>query len=108
MKAIHLYSAVFVVSAFLPVAVAAQEEGKFFQTVIANATKCTAGKVESEVISCYVKATPAKCEAQVYEFFARHGDNKSEARRAWYYCIESCADAGFWSRSFGDCVRKIK
>ena len=107
MKLIRVYSSVLVVCVFLPVAATAQEEGKFFQTVVANATKCAAGKTGSEAVSCYVKATPAKCELQVYEFFARHGDHKAHARNAWYYCVESCADTGFWSRSFGDCARKI-
>lgn len=107
MKLIGCLVAVMMI-AFLPFTVAAQDKGsELFQTVTENAVRCAVGKSGSEFVSCYVKATPAKCESQVYEYFARRGDNKNEAQRAWYYCVTSCAEAGFWSRSFGDCAREI-
>ena len=109
MKLIQMCFAAVMMTAFLPFTAAAQDKGQesFQTTVIENVKRCLAGKPESDVISCYVKAMPAKCETQVYEFFARRGDNKSEARRALFFCVASCAKVGFWSRSFGDCAREI-
>ena len=108
MKFIRYLVAV-VMIAFLPISSSAQDKGpEFFQTVIKNAKGCKTGMSGSEVVYCYVKASPKKCESQVYEFFARSGDDKSQARRAWYFCVASCLNASFLSRSFGDCAREIK
>jgi len=108
MKLIQICFAAVMMIGFLPITATAQDKGlELHQTVIENAQRCAADKSGSEVISCYVKATPAKCESQVFQYFARRGDDKSEAGHAWRICVASCADAGFWSRSFGDCARDI-
>lgn len=105
MKLTQMCSAAVMMAAFLPIIATAQDKGlELFQTVMENAKRCAAGKSGSEVSSCYVKATPAKCESQVYEYLARRGDRP---QHAWYFCVASCADAGFWSQSFGDCAREI-
>ena len=76
--------------------------------VVAVGRQCAQGKSGSQVISCYVKASPRKCEPQVYEAFTKSDEAQSEARRAWAYCVASCIDAGFWSRSLGECTRELK
>lgn len=102
MKLIQMCCAAVMLTAFLSTTAIAQDKGReLFQTVLENARQCVS-KSRSEIIACYVKATPAKCESLVYEFL----DNRRRLR-PWYFCVASCADAGYWSRTFGDCARDI-
>ncbi|MDP1635500.1 MAG: hypothetical protein Q8L69_12570 [Gallionellaceae bacterium] len=88
-------------------ALSEDKEQKLIADVFAKGKECAEGKSGTEVVSCYVKATPSKCQSQVYRVFSRF-ENKMEARRAWYLCISTCADAGFWSRKYGECARDFE
>ena len=79
-----------------------------YREVVAVGRQCAQEKSGSQVISCYVKASPKKCEQQVYEAFTKSDEARSSARRAWAYCVASCLDASFWSRSLGECTRELK
>jgi hypothetical protein len=79
---------------------------QLFYKVLARAQECNANKSGSEVSSCMIKATPKKCQPQMIYFLSR--EDKDEARRALYFCVASCADAGFWSTRFGECSRELK
>jgi hypothetical protein len=84
-----------------------EDRGKqLFDEVVGKAKECAAGKSGSEVSNCYIRATPKKCQPHVINLLSR--EEKDEARRAWYLCIASCADAGFWSANFGECSRELK
>lgn len=77
---------------------------ELFKDVLAKGRECEAGKTGSEVVSCYVKASPSKCESYVYEVYSRRNN---AARQAWRLCVAMCADAGLWSRTYGECSRDL-
>ena len=52
---------------------------------------------------CWSKATPAKCESLVYAALTEKG----EKLRAWYLCTSTCTNAGYWSRTFGNCRTEL-
>jgi hypothetical protein len=79
-----------------------------YREVIAVGRQCAQGKSGSQVIPCYVRASPKKCEKQVYEALSKSPDGWYEAHRPWAYCIASCIDAGFLSRTLGECRRELK
>ena len=84
-----------------------EDRGKqFFDEVIGKAKECSAGKSGSEVSNCFIRATPKKCQPHVIDLLSR--EEKGEAKRAWYLCVASCTDAGFWSANFGECSRELK
>ena len=99
MKLVQMCCVAIMLTTSLSVITTAQG-GELFQEVIKNAKQCRTDKSRQEIISCYVEATPAKCESQVYDWFARRNP------KAWFLCVESCADAGYWSRTFGGCARE--
>lgn len=77
---------------------------ELFKDVLAKGRECEAGKTGSEVVSCYVKASPSKCESYIYEVYSRRNN---AARQAWRLCVATCADAGLWSRTYGECARDL-
>lgn len=87
-------------------ALPADKGQKLITDVIAKGKECAERKAGTEAISCYVKATPSKCESHVYQVFSQF-ENRAGALRAWYLCISTCADAGFWSRTYGECAREL-
>lgn len=80
----------------------------FFREVTAVSQKCASGKTTSEAISCYVRAAPKKCESKVHDVFAQRDEARQAAQRALYFCVASCLDAGFFSRTLGECARDLK
>lgn len=77
----------------------AENKGKqLFFEVIAKAKKCSEGKSGSARSNCFIEATPKKCQPLVINFLSR--EEKDEAKRAWFFCIASCGDAGVWSKTF--------
>jgi len=85
----------------------ADDEGKqLAEQIIKNAQACAVGKSGSDVPNCYIDATPERCRPQMMEYLAR--EDKEAAKRTWYVCVASCANAGVWSKTFGDCSRRVK
>jgi len=84
-----------------------EDSGKqLFEEVITKAKECANGKSNLEGTTCFIKATPKKCKPYMIEMLSR--EEKGEARRALYFCIASCVDAGFFSVHFGECSRELK
>lgn len=78
-----------------------------FWKVTEAAQECVASTNNgTDAASCYIKATPKKCQQQVITFLS--STNKNDARRAWYFCVASCASSGFWSNRFGECSREVR
>jgi hypothetical protein len=96
----------FLLLGYAPIAHSEDRGRQLFNEVINNAKECAAGKSGSEVLNCYIRATPKKCQQHVIEYFSR--EEKDEARRAWFFCVASCADAGLWSANLGECSRELK
>lgn len=78
-----------------------------FKDVINAGKQCASENTGTQVISCFARASPKKCESIVYAHFANLAGGH-EYTPAWAYCVASCADAGAWSRNFGECSRELK
>jgi len=79
-----------------------EDRGKQYFDTLENIKKCAVGKTGSEVAACYVNGTPKKCQQQALNLFPMRDDGASTS---WFICIASCADAGVWSSTFGECSR---
>ena len=75
----------------------------YFDNVLKNIKECFVGKTGTEVPACYVNGTPKKCQQQVLNHLTN--SDSDSASSAWFICIASCADAGIWSSTFGECSR---
>lgn len=94
---------IFIVGTFMPSY--AEDAGKqLYFEVVENGKQCASGKSGTDRLNCFIKATPKKCQTLVVNYFA--DNEKDEARRAWFYCVASCAGEGVWSNTFGDCSRE--
>lgn len=77
----------------------------YFDQVRAAARSCVAAHGFEHRLDCYQAASPRGCHAQAENLLA---DPARRARQnAWYYCVVSCADANFLSRTLGSCRREI-
>ena len=52
---------------------------------------------------CWSKASPAKCDSLVYAALVEKGDKFIQ----WHLCASTCTDAGYWSRTFGECRTEL-
>lgn len=68
-------------------------EDNYFKNVVDSARECVRRSDHSPV-TCWAKASPQKCESLTYDL---------AERRSWMLCVRTCADAGVWSRNFGEC-----
>ena len=59
---------------------------------------------DGELAACWSKASPEKCKPLVYAALIEKGDKM----RAWYLCTTTCFDAGYWSRTFGECKTELE
>lgn len=84
----------------LPFSALADEAAEFFKNVLDNANLCAYGKDRAARTDCYIKAAPDKCENEAIKFLATQS-------RELFYCAASCVNAGFASRSIGECSREL-
>lgn len=103
----NLIAASFLSFCIAPNAYSNDDGAALFKKVTTAAQACAeSNKGSSEATFCWIKATPKKCEPHVTTYISSM--NKSDAMRAWYICVASCASSGFWSNHFGECSRDIK
>jgi hypothetical protein len=76
-------------------------EEKFWDAVLERAESCATAEEFSPPL-CFLKSTPKKCQSFVYDALFGSGN-----KRQWYLCVISCADAGWYSRTFGECSRDL-
>ena len=77
-------------------------ERKFWDAVLERARSCVTAKEFSPVALCFLKSTPKKCQPLVYDALLG-----SRNKQQWYLCVISCGDAGWYSRTFGECSREL-
>ena len=77
-------------------------ERKFWDAVLERARSCVTAKEFSPVALCFLKSTPKKCQPLVYDALLGSGN-----KQQWYLCVISCGDAGWYSRTFGECSREL-
>lgn len=98
----------FMALAFSAIAIRAEDAGvALFREVIKVGRECAQKTTGPKKISCFAMASPKKCESIVYTHFGNLGE-ENESINPWVFCVASCADAGAWSRTFGDCSRSLK
>ncbi len=77
-------------------------EREYWNAVLERARSCAKAREFSPPVLCFLKSTPKKCHSVVYDALLGGGE-----KRKWYLCVISCADAGWYSRTFGDCSRDL-
>lgn len=78
---------------------AADRELDFQKQVYQDVMDCvSAGGNQAD---CFVMASPKRCTTQAVGMVSDRG----LWQRNWLVCVRSCADAGLWSRTLGDCRR---
>ena len=76
-------------------------EQKYLRSIQGAVTRCR--KDGGIYLKCWSKASPAKCESLLYEALAEKG----EKMRAWRLCVSTCADAGYSSKTSGECRSEL-
>ena len=85
----------------LPGIASADPAQHLFKSVLDNARLCSYQSNDAATrTDCLIKAAPQKCEAEARKFLATQN-------RELFFCVASCVNAGFTSRSFGECSRKL-
>lgn len=77
-------------------------ERKFWNAVLDRARSCVKAREYSPPALCFLKSTPEKCQSLVYDALLGSGE-----KQQWYLCVISCASAGWYSRTFGECSRAL-
>ena len=77
-------------------------ERKFWDAVLERARSCVTAEEFSPSALCFLKSTPKKCQPLVYDALLGSGN-----KQQWYLCVISCGDAGWYSRTFGECSREL-
>lgn len=54
-----------------------------------------------DIMACFIEASPARCKQSAIDFIGK----APSGRRSWILCVRSCASAGLWSSTVGDCRR---
>lgn len=78
---------------------AADRELELQEQVSQDAIDCI--RTGGNQADCFVKASPKRCATQAVGLVS----DRSLWQRNWVVCVRSCAEAGLWSRTVGDCRR---
>lgn len=75
----------------------------YLQRVMDDASSCHQNG--GDLVACYIQASPKRCTQQAIAFIAGSSDERTDVRRTWALCVNSCQSAGAISRLAGDCHR---
>jgi len=77
----------------------ADRELEFQKQVYQDALDCI--QAGGNRADCFVRASPKRCATQAVGMVSDRG----LWQRNWLVCVRSCANAGWWDKTMGDCRR---
>lgn len=81
----------------------AAAEPTYLQHIMDDARTCRQNG--GDLVACYIQASPKRCTQQAIAFIAGSADDRTDTRRTWALCVNSCQNAGAFSKLAGDCHR---